>query len=243
MFTTIRHYLIKIYLSIKRGLSRFPFFRRTETTLWFVIILFLVVIPIVSFCWPTLKCLISKNESLWSYITAIATALLAISLVFSYEQIRLSTKIAQHEYKQILLSAKVAQHEFIKEIEKEFYSKRLIKDRINTCSKPVEKIELDDVIDFFEKVAYFNKENIIDLETIYELWDYWIGHYWVIHKQNIVKFREIHHNDSSYYHLLENLINNLAIRYHKNLEEYEKELEDDLEEFKKAERDLDSDVE
>jgi hypothetical protein len=199
--------------------------------LWCVLILlilFVVIIPIVSFFWPTLKCFISENESLWSYLTSASTAILALSLVISYEQIR--------------LSAKVARHDFIDKIEKEFYSKRLIKDRINTCSKPDKEIKLDHVLDFFEKVAYLNKEKLIDLEAIYELWDYWIGHYWIIHKQNIYNFRKIH-NDNTYYGLLENLTKNLAIRYHKNLEEYEKENENDLEDFKKEERDLDLDVE
>lgn len=195
--------------------------------LWGVLILFVAIIPIASFCWPTLKCLIFENESLWSYVTAAATALLALGLIIAYEQFRFSVMVEQFN--------------FIKEIEKEFYSKRFIKERKNTCSKSDEEIKLDHVVDFFEKVAYLETKDIIDLETIYELWDYWIGHYWVIHKKNIYAFRK-KHSDPTYYNRLEKLIKKLAKNYHKNLEEYERENEEDLEDFKKEEQELDSDV-
>jgi hypothetical protein len=196
-------------------------------TLVIIVLTFFIIIPLLSLMYPISNCFVCKIEDFWIYVTAIASVIVAFGLIIAYWQIRLSKNIATFE--------------LIEEIDKEFYSKRLIKERINTCSKPVEEIELDHVVDFFEKVAYFEEKRIIDLESVDAMWSYWIGHYWVIHKKKIYVFREIH-NDNDYYSGLENLIKRLAKYSKMPLKKYEERDENDLDIFKKEERDLDLDV-
>jgi hypothetical protein len=173
-------------------------------------------------------------------ITAIFTAFAAVGVFCAFGQLRVSKKAAIFEV--------------MKELDNEFYSDKFSELRKRTVklnfTDPVESVECEDLLDFFEKIGSLEKEGLIPLEWIYDYWSYWILHYWVLCEKQVYKRRK-ETGDGTYYDNLENLFSKLAKlasqkereaksaieprMAEKEIKEYKAGLEKELEKFKKEE--------
>lgn len=183
----------------------------------------------------------------WEAITSISTAFAAIftaiaagGVLFAFGQLRVSKKAAVFEV--------------MNELDKEFYDDKFLELRKRTVNinftNPAEAVECEDLLDFFEKIGCLKKEKLITLDWIYELWGYWILHYWVLCEKHVYNRRK-DTKDGTYYDNLESLFNELSKlslqkqqaakaaieprKADKEIEAYKGELEKELEKFKKEE--------
>jgi hypothetical protein len=187
------------------------------------------------------------ESNVWEAITAIFTAVAAIGVLFAFYQLRMSKKVAVFEY--------------IVKLDEEFNSERIIKVRARVAALDFTNldantiVQYENILDFFEKIAYLKEEGVISLDSIYENWGYWIERYWVLCERGVYDLRK-ETGDDTYYDKLEILFNKLA-KYHiqkkqrtkaaiastmvnKEIEAYKDKIKEKLKEFKEDESVLDT---
>ena len=172
-----------------------------------------------------------NNDTFWGRLTSISTLVVAITIV------PLSC--------QLEVSKNVATSDFIVKMHGEFNSPRMLKIRKDVAKLDFKKSEnlsgCEDILDFFDKIAYLEKTGVMNLDAVSQTWGYWIERYWLLCKDHVHNFRskEI---DSSYYKSVENLSERLMLRKSKetgiSVNEYTKKIENDLENFKQEESEL-----
>jgi hypothetical protein len=197
----------------------------------FFVLGILVVSILVALSWA--------NSNMCNTMTAVGTIIVSISVIFLYYQLRVSKNVAISD--------------FVAKIDEEFYSPELLEIRKNTAKLDFSKYDkardCEDILDFFEKIAYLEKEGVISLDVVDAMWGYWIERYWLLCKKHVYDIR-IKKDDYRYYATLENLFEKIALLGIKNLQaaknrmsnakvqEYSGRISKDLEEFKKDESDL-----
>jgi len=163
-------------------------------------------------------------------LTSIATVVVAVTIIPLCGQLKLAKNVATSD--------------FIAEMDEEFNSSRMLKIRKEAALSFKESGDIsgcEDVLDFFEKIAYEEKIGVISLDAVDAMWGYWIEHYWQLSKSYIKNFRA-KRNNSSYYASVEDLYKRLILRASKEAKittnEYTERMKHDLEDFKQGESQL-----
>jgi hypothetical protein len=167
----------------------------------------------------------------------------AISVIFLYDQLKLAKNVATAD--------------FIMRVDESFNSEDMKKLRRRIGKLDFRnKEEVEDclaILDFFEKVAYLEKNRVINLDAIDEMWGYWVERYWLLFKDRVYNYR-LSRNCNLYYTLTEELFEKLTLcgirkskeadtkkeqKLNKEVEEYSKIIQEkELESFKREEREL-----
>jgi len=188
-----------------------------------------------------------NDERIWNIITAICTAIVAISVILMYFQLDLSKRISASD--------------FAMKLDDKFNSQEMRKFRKKIVSldysKPKEAEDCLEILDFFEEVAHLEKKRVIDLDTIDDMWGYWFERYWVLCKGYVDYYRSCNDEGGEYFST-EELFEKLVLHSHRKMKKEKAKLarkkphpqieaffkrikEKQLEEFKKDESSLDCD--
>ena len=140
-------------------------------------------------------------------MTSIGTAVVAISVIFLFYQIKISKSVAISD--------------FVAKIDGEFFSPEMLKSRkeiaqLDFTKKYEDTRACEDILDFFEKIAYLEEKGVISLDTVDAMWGYWIKRYWLLCKNHVLQFRIKKDNKYSYA-LSERLFEKLAPLHHKKV--------------------------
>ena len=117
-----------------------------------------------------------------------------------YEYQRKDTE-AQREDAKALLSAQISV-----EMDKQFDSPEMRNARRRLAAELLSKKEVTEtrLLDFFDKVAMYTHQDLIDQDIVYSSYSYWLERYWPAIKTSIEEFRKLE-NDSGFYQDTEEL--------------------------------------
>jgi len=128
----------------------------------------------------------------------VSTAFVAISVIFLYFQLKLSRDISIAD--------------FVMRIDEYFDSEKLVEIRKRIAKIGLknnsESFDCLEILDFFEKIAYLEREGLISLDAIDEMWGYWIVRYWIVCRSCVNSYRK-KMKDNSYYLLTEEMVERL----------------------------------
>jgi hypothetical protein len=136
-----------------------------------------------------------NDSDKWAIVSAYGTLFTWMSVLFLMYQIKVSQDISNAD--------------FVIKLDDVFNSKEMIKKRKRVAcldfSKSNRKMgDCLEVLDFFEKIAYFEKEGVLSLEVIDEMWGFWIKRYWAL-CEDYVRYYRTKTDDASYYMRTESL--------------------------------------
>lgn len=140
----------------------------------------------------------------WNTMTAIGTLIVAISVIFLYQQLDLSKRISASDFAMRLDD--VFNSKEMKKIRKKIVSFDYSKPE----KTPEEARDCLDIFDFFEEVALFEKKQVIDLDIIDVMWGHWFERYWVLCK-GYVDYYRAESGEGGEYFLTEELFEKLVL--------------------------------